>query len=86
LFKHLFLEHPTSLGEGYWQHQRQAFRFGITLVGAGCACLLHALVPAFCVRTGSSTVAQLHQRMSSRVLDPLPAQAAAVPRPLAVRH
>jgi hypothetical protein len=81
----LFLDHPTSIGEGYWQHQRQAFRFGVTLVGAGCACLLHALVPAFCVRTGSRTVADLHQIMVSRVHEPLAAQATA-PRSIAMRN
>lgn len=67
MFKRLFLDHPSAIGEGYWQHQRQALKFSVTLLGAGCACLVHALVPAFCVRTGSTMVANLHQRMLSRV-------------------
>jgi hypothetical protein len=25
--KHLFLEHPASVGESYWQHMGQAMRF-----------------------------------------------------------
>ncbi len=86
MFKRLFLDHPSAIGEGYWQHQRQALKFGVALVGAGCACLVHAVIPAFCVRTGSTTVANLHERMLSRVRDsrqpirqpvrePLPAQA-----------
>jgi hypothetical protein len=76
VFKRLFLDHPTALGEGYWQHQRQALRFGATLLAAGCACLVHALIPAFCVRSGSTAVANLHERMRSRAReaarDPLP--------------
>lgn len=69
MFKRLFLDHPSAIGEGYWQHQRQALKFGVTLMGAGCACLVHAVIPAFCVRTGSTTVATLHERMRSRLLD-----------------
>lgn len=69
MLKRLFLDHPSAIGEGYWQHQRQALKFGATLLGAGCACLLHAVIPAFCVRTGSSTVANLHERMRSRALE-----------------
>jgi hypothetical protein len=69
VFKRLFLDHPSAIGEGYWQHQRQALKFGVTLVGAGCACLVHAVIPAFCVRTGSTTVANLHERMRSRALE-----------------
>jgi hypothetical protein len=63
LFSRLFLDHPHSVGEGYWEHQRHAFAFAATLVYAAAACLLHSLVPVLCVRTGSRTVARLYDRM-----------------------
>lgn len=59
----LFLEHPRSVGETYLVHQRQAFGFGVAMILGGVACLLHGLVPAMFLRTGSSTVARLHHKM-----------------------
>jgi Family of unknown function (DUF6356) len=59
----LFIEHPRSVGETYFEHLRQAFRFGAVMVAAGGACMLHALVPALFPRTGSSAVSRLYQRM-----------------------
>jgi hypothetical protein len=67
----LFLEHPHSLGEGYWQHQRHALHFGATLITAGLACVVHALVPGLFLRTGSAAVARLHHEMTAlRRLNP----------------
>ena len=43
--KHLFLEHPASVGESYWQHMGQAMRFGTLLCLTGFACLFHGLLP-----------------------------------------
>ncbi|MGH8319548.1 MAG: DUF6356 family protein [Steroidobacteraceae bacterium] len=63
MFTRLFLEHPQSVGESYLEHQRHAFKFGITLLGAALACLVHGLVPGLFVRTGSQTVTRLHDRM-----------------------
>jgi hypothetical protein len=59
----LLLDHPRSLGETYWQHQRRALRFGISMIGAGAACLVHALLPAVFERTASSTVQRLYDEM-----------------------
>jgi hypothetical protein len=59
----LFIEHPHSVGETYLQHQRHAFAFGCAMVAGGVACLLHGMVPALFTRTGSTTVARLHDRM-----------------------
>jgi hypothetical protein len=61
----VFLDHPHSLGETYWQHQRRAMHFGISMITAGAACLVHALVPAVFVRTASSRVLSLYDEMSA---------------------
>lgn len=63
VFTRLFLDHPRSVGESYLEHQRQASSFGISLLGAGLACLIHALVPGLFVCTGSKAIARLHDRM-----------------------
>jgi hypothetical protein len=59
----LFADHPASVGESYWEHFRAATGFGVTMIGAGLACLVHAVLPFAFVTRGSETVAQLYQRM-----------------------
>jgi hypothetical protein len=63
VLERLFTEHPQSVGETYFEHQRQAFSFGGTMVIAGFACILHGLLPAICCRTGSRAVTRLYERM-----------------------
>ena len=63
MFTRLFLDHPRSVGESYLEHQRHAFGFGISLLGAALACLVHSLVPGLFVRTGSEAITRLHDRM-----------------------
>ena len=60
MFKRLFLDHPQSLRETYFQHQKQAIAFGCPMIRADCACLVHALVPALFIHTGSEAVTRLH--------------------------
>lgn len=59
----IFLEHPRSVGETYLAHQRKAFGFGLSMIGAGLACILHGLIPAMFLHTGSEMVSRLHDRM-----------------------
>ena len=63
MLSRIFLEHPRSVGETYLAHQRQAFGFGLTMIAAGLACMVHGLIPAMFLRTGSDTVSRLHHRM-----------------------
>jgi hypothetical protein len=63
VFTRLFLEHPRSVGESYLEHQRRALGFGLSLFLASLACIVHAVVPALFVRTGSEAVTRLHDRM-----------------------
>jgi len=58
-----FLDHPRSVGEGYWAHQRMAFGFAGALFVAGLACVVHALVPTLFERAASRAVTRLHDRM-----------------------
>lgn len=59
----LFTHHPASVGESYAEHLSAAGGFGLRLMIAGLACLVHAIFPFLFVRTGSKCVADLHERM-----------------------
>ena len=61
-----FLEHPRTVGETYFQHQRIAVRFALALFRAAVLCLIHALVPKLFDHSASRAVAELHQRMARR--------------------
>ena len=58
-----FLEHPETVGETYLQHCGVSSGFGIRMIAGGLACLVHGLLPFCFVRTGSTTIAGLHDRM-----------------------
>ncbi|MDF2096085.1 DUF6356 family protein [Aquibaculum arenosum] len=61
--KSLFTDHPASVGESYFEHMGQALSFAGPLFVASLACLVHAVFPFLCVKTGSRAVTRLHQRM-----------------------
>jgi Family of unknown function (DUF6356) len=63
LLDRAFLEHPRSLGESYWQHQQRAMTFGVTMILAGIACAIHALIPVLFEHSASTAVVRLHERM-----------------------
>lgn len=58
-----FTEHPASVGESYTQHLFRAVYFGVRMVFAGIACLVHGVLPFLFVRTGSRAIAELNDRM-----------------------
>lgn len=59
----LLFKHPRSVGESYGEHLLVAGSFGVSMIGAGLACLVHAIVPCLFERTGSKTIDHLHGRM-----------------------
>ena len=61
-----FVEHPRSVGETYPEHFAVALGFGLRLIGAGLACLVHACVPAWFTRTGSTAVRRLARELDVR--------------------
>lgn len=68
----LFSEHPQSVGESYSEHMGVAFGFGVRMVLAGLACLVHGVLPFLFVKTGSRTITVLHDRMvAHRVRKPV---------------
>jgi len=62
----LLLKHPREVGETYAEHWLVASRFGLLMVRAGLACMIHGVVPAWFTRTGSATVKRLYGEMRDR--------------------
>jgi len=56
-------KHLTDVDEGYFEHLVHAAGFGLTMVAAGLACLVHAVLPFAFITTGSEAIAKLHDRM-----------------------
>ncbi len=54
--KRLFLDHPATVGESYTEHLVHASVFGLQLLKAGFACLIHGVFPNLCKSTGSKIV------------------------------
>ena len=66
LLRRLFVDHPRSLGMSWAQHGLGAIVIGTTLVGAGAACLVHAIVPGWFTQTAGKTVDRMHDHMIKR--------------------
>lgn len=62
----LFLDHPATVNESYFQHMRFAFGFAFWLAVAACAALIHAVIPALCETTASRILRRLHDRITRR--------------------
>jgi Family of unknown function (DUF6356) len=62
----LFLEHPRSLGMSWAGHGIGAVAIGARLVGAGLACLVHAVVPGVFTQTAGKTVTHMYDHMARR--------------------
>lgn len=61
-----FTDHPLAVGESYGEHCAIAAGFGLRLIGAGLACLVHGLFPFAFIHSGSDMVQRLHGEMSAR--------------------
>lgn len=59
-------KHLDEVGETYSEHFVHAGSYGVTLLAAGLACLVHAVLPFLFERTGSEAIKTLHARMAAR--------------------
>ena len=62
----LFRDHPTSLGMSWAEHGIGAIGIGARMIGAGAACMIHAVVPGWFTETAGRTVVDLHEHMVRR--------------------
>lgn len=66
MFSRIFLNHPASVDESYFEHMRFALWFAFWLGAAAFAALVHALIPAAFEKTGSRIIARLYERTQGR--------------------
>lgn len=62
----VFIEHPQTVNETYFEHMRFAASFAFWLTVAAGAALVHAVIPALCTTTASTILKRLHTRMDRR--------------------
>jgi hypothetical protein len=62
----IFSEHPRSLGMSWASHAVGAVGISVRLIGAGVACLIHAIVPAWFTETAGRTVTNMYEHMNAR--------------------
>lgn len=62
----LFTEHPRSLDMSWAAHGFGAAKIGVKLIGAGAACLVHAIVPGWFTQTAGRTVTDIYDQMTQR--------------------
>ena len=58
-----FQQHPSDVGETYWEHFCHALGFALRLFVAASACLVHAILPFLFTSTGSTMINNLYSRM-----------------------
>ncbi|VAV97566.1 hypothetical protein MNBD_ALPHA08-777 [hydrothermal vent metagenome] len=66
LINRLFVQHPQTVDETYFQHMRFAGWFATKLLAAGLAALVHAIIPAAFEKTAGNIIRELHHRMENR--------------------
>ena len=65
-FQKIFIDHPASVDESYFEHMRFASSFAFWLAVAAGAALIHAVIPAMCESTASRIINRFHNRMTNR--------------------
>jgi hypothetical protein len=61
-----FTAHPATVGESYGEHLMRASSFGVRMMLAGVACMLHGFLPFLFVRTASHAVSELNEQLRAR--------------------
>lgn len=59
-------KHLDEVGETYGEHFAHAGGYGVTLLVAAMACMVHAILPFLFERTASDCIRNLHGRMAAR--------------------
>jgi hypothetical protein len=62
----VFLDHPASVDEGFFEHMGFALWFSGMLFAAAFAALAHAIVPCLFEKTASGIIARLYSRTANR--------------------
>lgn len=66
MISRVFFDHPATVEESYFEHMFFAGRFGLTLLAAAGAALVHAFIPVLFEKTASNLIRQMHARIENR--------------------
>ena len=66
VFSKLFREHPSEVGESYFEHMGHAGRYGWRLLKASLCAFAHAVVPAVHKTTASERVCEMAGELKGR--------------------
>lgn len=66
IVRRMFVDHPRSLGMSWAGHGLGAAKIGAELIGAGAACLVHAVVPGWFTQTAGKTITNMYEHMMQR--------------------
>ena len=66
MYKKLFINHPQSINETYFEYAQFALRCSSLLFLAAFAALIHVIIPAFFEKTASSIIASLYHKTHNR--------------------
>lgn len=66
MINRVFLDHPASVEENYFEHMVFAGRFAFTLFAAAGAALIHAIIPCLFEKTASNLIRKMHDRIVNR--------------------
>lgn len=62
-----FTQHPHSINETYFEHAYFASRFGLSMMVAGLACVIHAIFPFIFKKTASDMLIKQAQHFIERM-------------------
>ena len=62
----VFLDHPASVEEDYFEHMAFAGKFARSLFLAGAAALIHAIIPCLFEKTASNLIRSMYVRIENR--------------------
>lgn len=66
VLQRIFIAHPQSVDETYFEHMRFAGWFASRLLLAGGAALVHAIIPCLFEKTASAMIKDMHTRLVTR--------------------
>ncbi|MEL6417868.1 MAG: DUF6356 family protein [Pseudomonadota bacterium] len=66
IWQRIFVEHPQSVDQTYFQHMRFAAWFAARLLMASGAALIHAICPRLCEKTAGRMIGDMHTRLTRR--------------------
>ena len=66
MINRVFLDHPASVEENYFEHMLFAGRFAATLFLAAGAALVHAIIPSLFEKTASDLIRKMYARIENR--------------------